>query len=359
MEMDLAGTGQNLLATVPVTVGIAPFSIGVVIQNNVPPVDGGTAPACALNVANYSYPTSSACFDSLTIPTVKPCTIAGTIVPTPTLVTSAPAALNGSVLSATDPASAANNATDANCYQSGDELLVFYIPQGAATEPTCNSGTHSNPSGKFPFCLGVVTLTQNAQVSGGLIQLQPSAAGPSNDPLGIIYNSSGTQNFMNAYGQNYSYSSGSTYIVDLGTAANTVTYSVQTNPANAADQQLVRCESNTCSVVVDQIVGFKMGATLWGKGATGATDLASYFYNALNYCNDALGGGVDCSTNPQPNDPLDYTLIRAVRVSMIGRTPPSPDMALRNFKNAFDGGPYLIQQASVVVDLRGISDTEY
>ncbi|MBI3669729.1 MAG: hypothetical protein HY237_08120, partial [Acidobacteria bacterium] len=50
----------------------------------------------------------------------------------------------------------------------------------------------------------------------------------------------------------------------------------------------------------------------------------------------------------------DYTLVRAVRVSLIGRTPPVTDPTFK-FRNTFDGGPYQIQGLSVVVNPRNLS----
>jgi hypothetical protein len=44
---------------------------------------------------------------------------------------------------------------------------------------------------------------------------------------------------------------------------------------------------------------------------------------------------------------------------MIARTVPKANSpALPNFKNGFDGGPYLVQQGSVSVDLRSITNSD-
>ena len=44
---------------------------------------------------------------------------------------------------------------------------------------------------------------------------------------------------------------------------------------------------------------------------------------------------------------------------MIARTQPKVNQAFAQIRNGFDGGPYIVQQASVVVDLRNMSDNEF
>jgi hypothetical protein len=269
-------------------------------------------------------------------------------------------------MSATDPNAGANLANDASCFQTGDELLVVEFPSNGQTAVTCDNGS------QFNYCIAVVTLSGNASVASGTIQLPYNATGAGSDPLGVIFNAqaSGGRNYPKANGLGINYSVGA-YIVDLGIGGNDVTYAVQPNSANTSDPQLVRCTGVTCtaanaSVLTDQVIGFKVGAALWDNEATGASDIANFFYNAGNYCSDAIEISTspvtyaNCTATPPPaDDGYDFTLVRSVRVSMIGRTPPSQDLALRNFKNTFDNGPYLVQQASVAVDLRNMSNNEF
>jgi prepilin-type N-terminal cleavage/methylation domain-containing protein len=346
MELDMSAGGQNVLGTV--LTGAPVFGLGVNIQNNVP----GVAALCKLN-ADWSYPIPSACYDGITIYTVKPCTLAGGTT-APVLVISDP--LNGSeflnstsTLWGTDNNPGANLANDASCFAAGDEIMIVQFPTGGQLTTKCDN---PNP---FNFCVGVVTLTQPAVVSGGLVKLPHNAAGAGNDPLGVIFNGGATNNFSLANGLGIGYASGA-YIVDLGTAANTITYAVQANPLNAADPQLVRCTGGVCNSVVDQVIGFKVGASLWDNKQAAGTDIANYFYSAAKYCN---GANTDCSVSPPPaNDPYDFSLVRSVRISLIGRTPPASDLAASKLKNGFDQGPYMIQQAAVVVDLRNMSDND-
>ena len=355
LELDLSGAGQNLLAG-DLNSGQS-FSLGVIINNNVP----GVAPACAPNTANWSYPTQSACFDSLTVINLKPCALTGGNAPV--LVINDPG--NGqeslstsSIMWGDDPNNPGNATTltnDSSCFQNGDELLVVQYPTNGQQQVPCNNGP-------FNYCMAVVTLTQNAQTSGGKIQLQHNPTGAGSDPLGIVYSAAGTMNFNNALGSGFT---DGAYIVDLGNGGNAFTYAVQTNPANPSDPQLVRCAAVACNatnaqVLTDQVIGFKVGASLWDNAKS--TDLASYYYDASLYCNGGIqvgGNYVDCTaTPPAAYDPYDYTLVRSIRVSMIGRTPPSSDPTLANFRNGFDGGPYLVQQGAVVVDLRNLSNAD-
>lgn len=360
LEVDLAAASQNLLASVQIA-GVQPFGLGVIVQNNVP----GVAASCAPDTSNWSYPASSACFDSFTIIYPKKCNLAGGIYAPVLTISNANKGTDlvvNSIMFGTDPNNGANLTNDSSCFTTGDEVLVLQ-PNSTSS---CGGASQSN------YCMSAVALTKDAQLSGGKIQLQhnPTGAGglASNcpgasctDPLGAIYNSSGGSNYTNALGQKFG---DGAYIIDLGQGANDITYAVQANPADASDLQLLRCAGTSCTStnaqsVTDQVIGFKIGAALWDNEQANATDLANYFYNAGNYCNSALTGADCTATPPTANDPNDFSLIRAVRISMIGRTPPSGNPALAKFKNGFDGGPYLVQQASVVVDLRGMSINEY
>ncbi len=349
LEMDLSGAGQNLLS------GVAgagqPFSLGVIINNSVP----GTAPACA-PAANWSYPVPSACFDSLTIINPKTCPVLDINDPG-----NSQESLNSSSIMWGDdpnnPGDATTLTSDASCFKSGDEILVLQLPGGGQQQVQCDNGP-------FTYCIATVVLTKDAQVAGNKIQLQhnPSGTGVGPDPLGILSNGSGATNYSKANALNTDFSNGA-YIIDIGDGTTAVTYSVQPNPTNPFDPQLVRCAGTVCTagnqqLLTDQVIGFKVGAALWDNAQNGPTDLANYFFDASKYCNDAVNGA-DCTQTPPPaNDPYDFTLIRAIRISMIGRTRPNADPSLSAIKNGLDNGPYLVQQASVVVDLRNLSNPE-
>jgi len=93
-------------------------------------------------------------------------------------------------------------------------------------------------------------------------------------------------------------------------------------------------------VVAEQVIGFKLGASIWND--SNGTD--QYYFDASAYPN-ADGTGTD---------PYNYTLVRSIRVSLIGRTTPIVDPTY-SFRNTFDNGAYQIQAVSVVVNPRNLS----
>jgi prepilin-type N-terminal cleavage/methylation domain-containing protein len=367
MQMDLSGAGQNLLSgagqNLPTELG--DFATGVVIQNNVSTAQGGTAAPCTMT-AGYVYPTPSACFDSFTIfqPQNVGCASTTNGQPPILAISDTENISSSSTIIASDPNAAANLATDAGCFKAGDELILLQLPNGTSN-PTCDA-----TAAQFTFCISAVKLTAAPTVSGTTLHLTHSLTASTGaptgcpgasctDPDGIIYNSNSLKgyNFVNAL--SHSFSSPGGYVIDVGSSSSTISYSVVTNPADATDTQLQRCDSNGCAVLADQIVGFKVGAALWSNEASSQPDIANYFYDSSKYCS-AFFAGANCNDNPlvpgtDTNDAYDFSLIRAVRVSIIGRTTPDSDAALKKFNNGFDNGPYLVQQASVVVDLRNLS----
>ena len=350
IEMDLSGAGQNLLSSVP---NAPSFSMGVIIQNNIPGAVGVTT--CAPDTSTWTYPTaSSACFDSIELLSPKLCGAgySGPNAPyAPVLSVNSNSGNDLSVSSTIFADDAAvgpsDDNTDYGCFSNGDEILVV----NTSPNSPCHSG---GPS--LAYCMTVVTLTKDGSSTGNGVKLEHNPTGASGgangcpgtsctDPLGIITGGG----YKNALGTGFGTGS---YVINLGAGNGDIAYSVQPNASNASDAQLVR----NGQPVTDQIIGFKVGADLWDK--SNQSDLASFSYNSLLYCNSQLAVGLDCNTDPPPAagiDPNDFTLVRSIRVSLIGRTPPTGDPSMQTFHNGFDGGPYLVQQASIVVNLRGIS----
>jgi hypothetical protein len=87
--------------------------------------------------------------------------------------------------------------------------------------------------------------------------------------------------------------------------------------------------------LAEQVIGFKVGASL----VSGTTDTSTYNFNASTF-----GSGAG----------YDYTVVRSVMVSIIGRTTPNPDPTYV-FRNTFDSGPYEVQGTSIVVNPRNMS----
>ena len=122
-----------------------------------------------------------------------------------------------------------------------------------------------------------------------------------------------------------------------------ITYSVNANhvdSTNQSDPQLIRMQGANQSVLMDQVIAFKVGAALWNNVSTSTFE---YNYSAGTYAN---------GSTTTPSDPNDFTIIRSVRISMIGRTEPNPT---NPYRNLFDSGPYQIRGNSIIVDPRNLS----
>ena len=94
----------------------------------------------------------------------------------------------------------------------------------------------------------------------------------------------------------------------------------------------MRTQNGTQSIVMEQVIGFRVGASLWNN-----SDDTAYNYFA--------------STYPFP---YDFTRVRSVRISLIGRTTPNISPSYE-FRNAFDQGPYQVQGTAIVVNPRNMS----
>lgn len=114
-----------------------------------------------------------------------------------------------------------------------------------------------------------------------------------------------------------------------------ITYSViNTATANGyQDPQLLRTQGNppVQNVLMDQVIGFKVGVAWWNNDVS----TFPYDYNSSDYYNQ-------------------FTLVRSVRVTLIGRTAPSTDPTY-TYRNPFDSGPYQIRGSSIVVDPRNLT----
>ena len=112
-----------------------------------------------------------------------------------------------------------------------------------------------------------------------------------------------------------------------------VTYSVDTtdpnNPKLMRTQALTSTQPKTADFIAEQIIGFKVGVSLYNS-ATVTDDPYIYSVSSLT----------------------DFTKVRAIRISLIGRTPPNP---ANPFRNGLDFGPYKVEAASVVVNPRSMS----
>jgi hypothetical protein len=156
------------------------------------------------------------------------------------------------------------------------------------------------------------------------VQLQhnPTAGDGSNlsadDPLGI------TTNPSNKLGTSFCTND---WIMKLAP----VTYAV--DATDPADPKLTRKQNGSIDVIAEQVIGFKVGATIWNSASN--TSSAFYSFDASSYA-------------------YNYSLIRSVRLSMIGRTAPNQSGG-SSFQNSFDQGNYQIQAISIAVNPRNLS----
>jgi prepilin-type N-terminal cleavage/methylation domain-containing protein len=295
METDIVNAGTGYFSTADV----ASWPIGVTIVNQT----GGSSCHTA---GTLTY--SSGCFDTLNI-----------IVPNPAAVPGQPTActLTTSGAMTLSPASGSTAAQLAAALPNGAQVVFM----------------HSTTSGTL---MSSALLTAASVVSGSNVNItyNPTNSDGSNtaahDPLGLTTNGDAGVKALTLTDQ---FCNGTDWVVTLAP----ITYTV--NASNSSDPQLTRTEAGNTYVIADQIIGFKVGSALFND----TTDTSgTYNYNTANYAD----GSTAC--------PACYDLVRAIRISLIGRTSPTRYSG-STFTNSFDGGPYKIQALSIIVNPRNLS----
>lgn len=285
MQMDIvnAGTGYYPGTNFP------DWPIGITIQNNPP------SSSC-YNATTHTY--TATCFDTLNVIAMDQTTPPSH----PTDSGSNCVSTTSSILFA-NPPTGMTAATLASYFHTGDQVLVVKSDGSQMT---------------------TTILTKDGQATGNKVQLQhnPTGADGSNastyDPLGI------TTNASNKLGTSYC---SADWIMKLAP----VTYTV--DASDPTDPKLTRKQNGSTDVVAEQIIGFKVGATIWNSASNTSSDFYSFDSSSYGY---------------------NYSLIRSVRLSLIGRTPPYQSGA-KNFQNNFDQGNYQIQAISIAVNPRNLS----
>lgn len=115
----------------------------------------------------------------------------------------------------------------------------------------------------------------------------------------------------------------------LGTSFDSTDWVLKTSSivysVNSASQLTRTVNGGTAQVIADNIVGFKVGASLYGT--------STYAY--------------------LPGTPIsDPRKIRSLRVSFIGKTTSDPS---NPFKNSYDGGHYKLEGTSFIINPRNLS----
>jgi hypothetical protein len=325
LQLNLANAGTGYY---PGTV-IPSWPIGVTINNQA----SGTA-ACN-NATTFTY--SSTCFDTLNVLTINPNvqpshptnaagSVAGTACST---ITSSPfyiLANTGQTLAQT-----------AAGFSTGDQVLLVKNAGGGGGTQGPNGSTTSTTTNGAQINTFVLTATPTVNASTVSLAFNASTDTTSytnslaNDPLRISTPStSSTTDSLNLGNQ---FCAGD-WLMKL----EPTTY--QVDVTNAQDPKLVRVQGGNTDVIAEQIIGFKIGAATWNINS--GNDLSYSFY----------------SENSPTASPSGYNknfaLVRSVRVTLIGRTTPNPDPTY-TFQNAFDGGPYQVQGATVVINPRNMT----
>ncbi|HEV3275872.1 MAG TPA: prepilin-type N-terminal cleavage/methylation domain-containing protein [Terriglobia bacterium] len=311
LQMDLANAGSGYFPGA----NIPSWPVGVTIVNHV--VSGA---ASCYNAATLTY--TANCFDALNI-----------------IAAANPAAYPP--INATD--GTGQNGTG-NCSNTGAGIAYgqaapgHTLAQTAADYETGDQLLFLNNTGSK---ITSVVLTRNAVVSGSAVQFtfNPTNGDGSNslanDPLDITA-CDGNQPCPAGNKLGVQFCGG-----DWALKLAPITY--QVDSSNPADPKLTRTQSGATAIVMEQVIGFKVGATIWNNGAQNESTSAQYNYAASTY------------TINTPNDEAyNFTLVRSVRISLIGRTNPASGPAY-TFRNAFDGGPYQVLGIAVVVNPRNLS----
>jgi hypothetical protein len=294
------------------------WPIGMTIQNSANP------PATGLCGDNATFTYNAACFDTLNVIAMDPATPPMNPVPPGSSCPSVDTTTGTMTLQV--PASwttAGGTATTlAQRFAKNDQVLL--VTQGGSMMTT-------------------VMLTQAGSISGTKVVLTftPTNSSGQNtssasDPLGITLNSTGLQDNSHIQLTNQFCNT------DWAMRMIPITYKVDdTDPTNP---KLDRVQNGHTDVLATEVIGFKVGAALWSDGhdtdITNGNNTVTYNYNSSTF-------GV---TPPG----YDYSIIRSIRVAIIGRTPPNATSA-NTFRNSYDQGPYQIQGLSIVVNPRNLS----
>jgi prepilin-type N-terminal cleavage/methylation domain-containing protein len=225
---------------------------------------------------------------------------------------------------------AAATAFKAN-FKNGDELMLVVVDTSQMTTIKLNADATVYTNGANSG----VKLTFNVTNADG-------SNSTANDPL-YITTTSGDPKFGTQFCSD-------DWVIRLAP----IVYWVDT--AAPSDPKLVRtqggavsspCTGPVCSVVADQVIGFKVGAALWNTTTT--DDCGIYNYFASNAIGTICNSGA--STSGYNNE---FWLVRSLQISLIGRTTPVTDPTY-TYRNGFDNGPYQIESVSLVVNPRNLT----
>jgi len=203
-------------------------------------------------------------------------------------------------------------------------------------------------------------LTANGAVQGSAVKLQFHATNSNgtntvaNDPLDItacdgVSPCSAASNFATQFcGADYIIKLAPIqYLVCAGPGSPSVCDQTSNSP-DIQDPKLYRYQNGSGSIVMDQVVGLRVGASLYNTVGSYDTSTPTYQFAAVNYSSNPTA--TPLVTDLQYN----FTAVRSVRISLIGRTAPNYNSTY-TFRNTFNNQPYQIQGTTVVVNPRNMS----
>lgn len=333
MQLDISNAGSGYFQGV----NIPSWPVGATIINHV--VASGTS--CYDSTAG-TY--GSSCFDQINVISAADPTTYPPVQPTDSTGGSSPTANcsdTSTGVAYAQPAVVSGTAwtlaATANEFKRGDQLLLLN-----------STGTK----------LTSVVLTADAAVVGSAVKFQFNATHAdgtnvmANDPLDITAcDSTNSGNLTpcpiaTKFGTQFC---AADYVIKLAP----ITYQVCAGPGSAspcdtsttsddiADPKLKRIQNGTANTVMEQVIGFKVGAAIFNTASDSSS--TQYNYDSSTY------------TNSTANDSAyNFTMVRSIRASIIARTTPNTS-ATYTFRNTFDGGPYQVQGMAVVVNPRNMS----
>ncbi len=202
-------------------------------------------------------------------------------------------------------------ATEAGFFHSGDNVLLVQT-DGAG-----------NITG-----ITTIALTKDAQTAGFKVQIDHNPTGTNEDPLGISNSASLTAK-NNAIG--FVFCGTNAYALKL---LPPITYSVDTT-TTPTNPTLIKTVNGVSSVISEQVVGFKVGASV--RNNTGTVD---YYYNGA-----AQTPGEGCTSNCGYDS--DWSQIRSIRATLTARSSTTTPVG--------NAAAYRVEAASVVINPRNLS----
>jgi prepilin-type N-terminal cleavage/methylation domain-containing protein len=346
LQLDLGNAGNGYFQGI----NIPSWPVGVTIMNT------STGSSCYSSSTGYA----ASCFDQLNIITARP-DLYPAVNPTDSNGDTSPSSCpSPAAPTGTNPAPGSNTtkiytlfpsgytSTQAQAeFATGDQLMLLHTTSTGTliTTTTVQSVTLNSAS-------NAVALTVNQTYSDGsnIIGNDPyditscdrtsfSSATPYSQPNTTSCPSAGSASPYTPTFFGTTFCGTGDWVVKLVP----IQYKVQatSNPNNP--WQLVRIQNGTTSVIMDQIIGFRVGAAIWNAVDTGSGyNVPTYNYQASTYAIGSLSEG------------YNFSLVRSVRASIIARTAPSATSASM-FQNSFDGGAYQVRGTVVVVNPRNLS----